>query len=112
MISDNSVVNHDGGSARAIMSIQDINEIRDFVAAFNKEVKSYVDDLTTVINSFSNEEIVESFFKSGNFGEVTKTKIEKIRDSAKKYEFSIDGIISVTDNFLNVQEELNNKGRE
>ena len=95
----------------AVISINDIQRIRSQIATLDRAIETYVGDLTTIINSFSNKEIVESFFKSGNFGEETKMKLEKVKGAISSYKLSINGVVSSTNKFLNVQEELNNKGR-
>lgn len=52
-----------------ILSKEDISTIIEGMAMYNNAMRSYRDALNTIIESFEDEDIVQSFFFSGNFGQ-------------------------------------------
>lgn len=73
------------------------------------------DDLKIVINSFNNEQIVNSFYASGNYGSDVKTKLETILNAIIKYRDVIssenDGLIAQTKKYAERQISLLEDGK-
>ena len=110
MISNNSAVPVSDGGGTKILSKYDITRIYEHINGIGRNVKAYTDDLTVLINSFSNKEIVESFYASGNYGQETKAELEKYLRTIERYMQSILKLVSVTKDFCAEQSALNDKG--
>ncbi len=96
-----------------IISREEAAEIRSNVAAFQTAVYNTTNAAVKVIESFSNEKVVDSFFASGNYGQKEKELMEKILKGVNEYNEAIsgaDGLIVQTLKYLDTHTELVESG--
>lgn len=94
--------------------------LKDVIKAIREELSEtkikmivFKDSLKEIINSFENNEIVQSLYASGRFGEQEKEKIMAIQKGVEKYYAILneaDGLFPRTSKFLEEQRYLNEKG--
>ena len=99
-----------GASGKSIISERDIAEIRQHLAAYRKYIEEYSNCITNLLRNYANEEIVQSFFASGKFGEDKRTNIINLTNRIIAFQNSMindpDGAIKKSEDFLNNQERL------
>ena len=97
-----------------ILSAEDISTMLDTVNSISECTENAASACETVVNSFTNEAIVQSFYASGAYGEKEQTSIEQILSAVKKYYGVINaegGLIAQTKTFLNTQLSLLETGQ-
>ena len=96
-----------------ILSHEEAQEIRGQVNSFSTAVYNTTNAATKVINAFSNEAVVDSFFASGKYGKNEKETMENILKAINNYESVINsdgGLIKQTLNYLDTHTELVDTG--
>ena len=98
-----------------ILSREELEDIRSSVDALANGLNDTVDDLNVTINSFNNEQIVNSFYASGNYGTGVKEKLERIKNAVIKYRDVItnenDGLVVQTKKYVDRQISLVDEGK-
>ncbi len=97
-----------------ILSEQEIESMQSSVKSLASSVEDSKKACETVINSFTNEAIVESFYASGKYGKKEKEEIEKILNAVNKYYGVIaadGGLIAQTNSYLSTQLSLLQSGK-
>lgn len=94
-----------------ILSEQDISSIEYEVANANEMFNTYIENYVDIINGFENQEIVDTFFVSGNFGKDKQEKIKQIKVLLDETKIIIEDLTSNTRAFLQEQSSLNNSGQ-
>ncbi len=97
-----------------ILSEQEIESMQESVKALSSSVEASKQACETVIKSFTNEAIVESFYASGKYGKEEQEEIEKILNAVNKYYNVISsdgGLIAQTNNYLSTQLSLLQSGK-
>ena len=93
-----------------IMSYDDYVSAMKSLDTFKHSLEKTITDCKTVIDSFSNEAIVNSFYKSGKFGNKEKVRMEEIYAAITKYygvlDNGEDSLIYQTKSFINKQLSL------
>ena len=93
-----------------ILSTTDIEDCRKSIQLFRKSFNLYCDNVLKCIHLFANEDIVESFALSGNFGSKQIDNLNKINGILKKNNRDLDVLIDNTNHYLDQQAELNQMG--
>ncbi len=96
-----------------ILKERDIDDLEKHVNSFKLDVDNALEACTTVIKSFSNMAVVESFFASGKYGQSEKEEMEKIYNAIQKYSDVInadDGLIAQTKSYIETQRSLVQSG--
>lgn len=89
-----------------ILSADEIITATKSLNRFSEGVNSTKDYITTIIDTFENEGVAISLFKSGNFGKEKMEQLENVKEVMLEYYNAISsdgGLIPVTRNFLNAQ---------
>ena len=68
-----------------ILNSEELHEIETRVERVERLTTQSLESIKTIINSFSNEEIVQSFYASGKYGVKEQEKLQQILDSITKY---------------------------
>ena len=105
----NATQGSDSGSAPSIISNSDIEKVQSYIIDLQRQFSEHVTNMNKVITGFSNEEIVKSFYESGNYGQEVKERLEKLKDGLLRYHDNIEYIVAKTKDFLNEQWTLNNR---
>lgn len=96
-----------------ILSNDDIERIEFLLSVGNSDISRAVESLTTMISSFENEEIVNTFFKAGNFGKEEQEKMIRLKEIISRELSNIsETLIPATNRFLERQRQLNESGGE
>lgn len=93
-----------------ILSIDDIERCSNTVDCLNNELDVYQQNYSNMINVLQDEEIVQTFFVSGIFGETVKTKLDRVKELLSTFSSSISELTAETKIYLNNQKDLNNRG--
>ncbi len=65
-------------ATQKILSYDDLSEMRQKTTYIAEKIDESLQDCKVVIDAFSNEEVVNSFFKSGKYGAKEKEKVERV----------------------------------
>ena len=96
-----------------LLTDEKISYIREDLANFEKQVTVFRNDLDEIISSFDSNDVVQSLYASGKFGQQEEEYIREIRKGVEDYYnllTSGNGLINQTKKYLNEQENLNAKG--
>ena len=96
-----------------ILSVNDCNKIEEDLQKFQENIKEYFEDLENGINLFNQNEIVQSFYTSGNLGKEMEEELKKIKNAMQKYYDALvsgNGLVPVTRTVVSSHRELLNKG--
>ena len=89
-----------------ILDVGKIESAQSTLELFKAAVENSIKSLSTLIAAFEKNEMVQSLFISGGFGESQKNELEKIKDGLTEYQAIISGeggLYSVTEQYLNNQ---------
>ena len=78
-------------SKMRVLSAQECDTISYYLSQFQSRVKAYFENLENAINVFNQNEIVQSFYESGNFGQEMQTELLKIQEAVQEYFDTING---------------------
>ncbi len=96
-----------------LLGPEQIREIRGCLNNFDSEgVELYVASINSMIKAFENQEIVQSLYATGKFGEGTKEKLEefvKIINNFRASYIGNSGLCEQTSKYLEEVEEANNR---
>ena len=95
-----------------ILSVQECEQIEEYLANFQSKIKSYYEQIQSSINVFNNNSIVQSFYESGNFGREMEEELLKIKEAIQRYYDTLvdgNGLIPVTGRVVASQRELLNR---
>lgn len=95
-----------------LLTNSEIARIRDYLEEFKEETTRLRSDLTEIIRSFESNEVVQSLYESGKFGQEEEEKIRKIKIGVDEYcniLMGEKGLMNETTNYLDTQEQYNNK---
>ena len=95
-----------------ILSVTDCNNIMDNLGQFGNAVLEYFEQIEDSLNLFNANELVQSFYASGNFGREMEEELNKIKTALRKYYDSLvdgNGLVSVSKKVVQSQIELLNK---
>jgi len=98
-----------------VLSELDIEYIEKDIDLIERLINEHQNVLTTVINSFENEEIVQNLYEVGKFGMEQKEKLQKIKDGIDEFHALINregGLVAKTREFLATAKSLNQTGEE
>lgn len=97
-----------------LLSTREIQIIRDNLIEMKEEISNFKEMVDAIVESFERNEVVQSLYQSGKFGEESQTKVKKIKNGIETYcntvLYNSDGLFARTYQFLDRQEELNQKG--
>ena len=79
-----------------ILSHDELTSMRQNLVALEENIDEALNDCKTVLDAFSNEEIVNSFFRSGKYGASEKEKVEKVLNAITQF----NNVIRTGDNNL------------
>ena len=100
---------------RKILSVEELNGLSNHLNRLVGYIDQTTTDMRTVINSFNNESIVNSFYASGNYGSDVETKLTGILSALEKYTNVIssgeDSLIAQTQKYIERQIELVENGK-
>jgi hypothetical protein len=101
---------------KQFITANDYFEVVQLVRTTENGIESLLSNFGTVINSFNNQSIVDSFYKSGNFGASNKEELEKLATGMREYINILSGdsgLIAETINYCNNKAAtLNNETME
>lgn len=86
-----------------ILSMQDLNEMRENIANFNSRVVEFYSKFDALLKLFEDEAVVQSFYESGFLGSSQKDRLFKLRKSIERY---IDGLTDGPDSLIRVIERF------
>lgn len=98
-----------------ILSEQDINRAKGKLEEFNHIIQKTTKAISTTVGAFENNEIVQSLFISGGFGEKQKNELIKIKNALEEYQNTIcasGGLYSVTAEYLDAQLARTQSGQQ
>ncbi len=95
-----------------LLSVEDIERAQSIILDIQKQFKEHVRNMDIVISKFSKEEIVETFFESGDFGNDIKERLEELKKELLRYHENIVDATIKTKEFLTEQMRLNNQVSE
>ncbi len=72
-------------AAGKILNDEDLEVMTRQLNIISRAIEGYYNNTTTVINSFNNEAIVQSFYSSGKFGQEKQNQLKNITEAVKKY---------------------------
>ncbi len=102
-------------NGEAILSQGDIQTTRENLNTFTTKLDDYTTTMNKVVELFSNQDIVQSLFVSGRFGQEQQQYLENLTKALNEFHQSMindsDGVIRMSQQFLDNQEALLNKGR-
>ena len=85
-------------------------EILELLNKFKESVTNYSNNISKLLSLFENQEIVQSFFKSGQFGQEQMNRIQEIYENLKKYNeelfYKDNSIIVKTENYLSANTSI------
>ncbi len=92
---------------------QEISSIRRCMTNFDSEgIGLYVRSVKAMIDAFEDQNVVQSLYATGKFGEDTKGKLEnyvKIINDFRESYLGEGGLVEQTHKYLNTVEEENNR---
>ncbi len=103
-----------GGGSRKILSIEELEAIRNSLKVIRDSSDNYLLSIQTVINSFDNQDVVQSFYSSGKFGQAQKERLQEIYKAVQDYTdviTSAHGLIYETTRYTWEQQELREQGK-
>ena len=94
---------------RQFLSLEKIG-ILELLKEFKESVTNYSNNISKLLNLFENQEVVQSFFKSGQFGKEQMNKIQEIYENLKKYNeelfYKDNSIIDRTEKYLSTNANI------
>ncbi len=94
-----------------ILSNEEISDITSELSDGADCLERGISALKNLIKQFEDEEIVQTFFSSGNFGKEKQENIKKIVDILDREKSNIlDNLVPTTEKFLVRQSQLNESG--
>ncbi len=97
-----------------ILTNNELSAMKSDVQTMRKYIQQETSDLKYVITAFNDEEIINSFYASGNFGAQEEAELERILKAFTQYNNAISGdggLLAVTEQYINRQIELNTNGK-
>ena len=98
-----------------VLSELDIEYMERDIDTIEKFINEQQKCLTTIINSFENEEIVQNLYEVGKFGIEQKERLQKIKEGIDEFHTLINregGLVAKTKEFLESAKALNQTGKE
>lgn len=95
-----------------ILSTVECEKILENISLFERSVREYSNNINKSIKTFNNNEIVQSFYASGNLGREMEEEIKKLETALTRYFDNIsdrNGLIGITKTVINDQKELLNR---
>ena len=99
--------------SQRILSVSDCDNVLEDLEKFKSSVLEYFEQIQENLNLFNSNELVQSFYASGNLGKEMEQELKSILDAVRKYYDSLvdgSGLISVSKKVIRSQIELLNKG--
>ena len=98
-----------------VLQAEDVQKIKDCVDSLAKGISEYQQRMTTVINSFNKEGIVQSFYEVGNFGMAQKEKMQKLLAAINEFYELMNkekGLIAGTKEYADSARRINETGKD
>ena len=96
-----------------LLGPQEIGKIRSCITNFDAEgIGLYVHSVEAIINAFEDQNVVQSLYATGKFGEDTKQKLEdyvKIINNFRQSYLGEGELVDQTKKYLDAVEEENNR---
>ena len=98
--------------ASKVISVNECNELQDYIERFREYIKKWYDDYENSINTFNSNPIAQSFYESGPFGKQKEEEFKKIKQAIDKFMNAVDStpdtLVPKTKSYIDKQLQLLN----
>lgn len=98
-----------------ILSKNDISVIENSIEYMKGSISSYLDNISTLLQHYNEDEIFTNLYKIGKFGEKERQEVIQISNGIKEFDSLINkkgGLIDRTLKFVEDAKALNTTGRK